>query len=821
MHAADTPNRTALTCEALEERAVPATAALAGGTLTVTGDPGGDRIRIINDGTALRVFDGTAQLGAFAPAAVTNIVVNTGTGDDVVVIDPNVTQPATINGDGGTNKLVAGGGNTGLISGGGQDVLFGGSAGNTFAADGGVNDLYNVKPTDAVVPGTAGRVLAALPPGAGATVSPSAINQPQPVLLASDVDALLRRAAAASASNDAIIVVCDRNGRILGVRVEGGVDPAITGSTANLVFAVDGAYAKALTAAYFANAGAPLTSRTIQFISQSTITQREVDSNPNVTDPNSTVRGPGFVAPVGTGGHFPPNVPFTPQVDLFQIEHTNRDNLASPGPDRIVGTADDIPLAERFNIDPAWVPNSPNGTGPGMRNDLFAPESYGRQSGLMPTAQSRGIATLPGGIPIYKGGQIVGGIGVFFPGKTGYATEENSALSKTHIPGLPDRSLEAEYIAFAAVGGTRFLAPGQSVDLTPVGDLGGVPLPPGFNGLPAGRIDLVGIQLDVFGPGGANNGNIILRLVQATVGQGDPNSGVNEPVGPATVAGPNGDFHVTAAPGGAGDVTLRNGLPVPDGWLVVPHDGNGVTAAEATSIVISALNQAATVRAAIRLPIGARASFVYAVTDLDGNVLALYRQPDATIFSIDVAVAKARNVAYYANPFELQTPDQLVGVPAGFAFTNRTFRYVGQPRFPEAIDGAPPGPMSQLNDDPNNTNRFTGLLQGAPLPASAYQHPVGYDAFNPGTNFHDPFNLLNQNGVVWFPGSTAVYRHAGALAALIGGFGVSGDGVDQDDVTTVAGERGFQAPFLLRADQIVYDYNVRLPYQKFNRNPLG
>ncbi len=821
MHAAETYSRTVLNCEALEERAVPASATLAGGTLTVTGDPDNDRIRIVNDGTAIRAYDGTVQLGAFTPAAVTNIVVNSGTGDDVVIIDPNVIQPAVINTDGGTNKLVAGGGNTGLVSGGGQDVLFGGSAANTFAADGGVNDLYNVKPTDTVLPGTAGRVLAALPPGAGVTVSPSAINQPQSTLLASEVDALLKRAAAASASNDAIIVICDRNGRILGTRVESGVDPAITGSTANLVFAVDGAYAKALTAAYFANAGAPLTSRTIQFISQSTITQREVDSNPNITDPNSTVRGPGFVAPVGTGGHFPPNVPFTPQVDLFQIEHTNRDSLVSPGPDRIIGTADDIALGQRFNIDPSWIPNSPNGTGPGGRNDMFAPESYGRQSGLMPTAQARGIGTLPGGIPIYKNGQVVGGIGVFFPGKTGYATEENSALSATHIKGLPDRSLEAEWIAFAAVGGTRALAPGQSVDLTPVGDLGGVALPPTLAGLPAGRIDLVGIQLDVFGPGGANNGNIILRLVGQTVGRGDPNSGTNQLVGPPTIAGPGGDFHVPAAPGGAGDVTLRDGLPVPDGWLVVPHNGNGVTAAEATSIIISALNQSATVRAAIRLPIGARASFVYSVTDLDGNVLALYRQPDATIFSIDVAVAKARNVTYYANPFELQSADQLVGVPAGFAFTSRTFRYVGQPRFPEAIDGASPGPMSQLNDDPNNTNRFNGLLQGSPLPASAYQHPVGYDAFNPGTNFHSPFNTLNQNGVVWFPGSTAVYRHTGPFAALVGGFGVSGDGVDQDDVTTVAGQRGYQAPFMLRADQIVYDYSVRLPYQKFNRNPLG
>jgi len=36
---------------------------------------------------------------------------------------------------------------------------------------------------------------------------------------------------------------------------------------------------------------------------------------------------------------------------------------------------------------------------------------------------------------------------------------------------------------------------------------------------------------------------------------------------------------------------------------------------------------------------------VIAVGDVDGKILALYRMPDATFFSVDVAVAKARNVA--------------------------------------------------------------------------------------------------------------------------------------------------------------------------------
>jgi hypothetical protein len=45
--------------------------------------------------------------------------------------------------------------------------------------------------------------------------------------------------------------------------------------------------------------------------------------------------------------------------------------------------------------------------------------------------------------------------------------------------------------------------------------------------------------------------------------------------------------------------------------------------------------------------------------------------------------------------------------------------------------------------------------------------------------------------------------------------------VDQDDVVTFAGSNGFGVPnTLLRADE-VFVRGVRLPYQKFNRNPEG
>ena len=53
---------------------------------------------------------------------------------------------------------------------------------------------------------------------------------------------------------------------------------------------------------------------------------------------------------------------------------------------------------------------------------------------------------------------------------------------------------------------------------------------------------------------------------------------------------------------------------------------------------------------------------------------------------------------------------------------------------------------------------------------------------------------------------------------LVGGLGISGDGVDQDDVATAAGIVGFDVPENLRADQYFF-LGIRLPFQKFNRQP--
>ncbi len=666
-------------------------------------------------------------------------------------------------------------------------------------------------------------------------------------LTPAEVNTLLQRATAADPTDNAIIAVVDRGGRVLGVRVDNKVSTAITGNASNLVFAVDGAIAEARTGAFFASDQAPLTSRTIQNLAESTVTQREIESNPSITDPNSTLRGPGIVAPLGIKAHFPPGVPFTPQVDLFQIELTNRDSILHSIANGVIRTSTtEVTLPNRFNVPDQYIPQSIQAAG----TQLTPPESYGFISGLEPDAQARGIGTLPGGIPIQRSVMVngvkqpivVGGIGVFYPGTTGYATEENSALNDAMFnPKKPDLSVQAELVAAAAVNGssTKTVVGSQSLRFGP---LDGVPPVPGLDLQPFGRIDLVGITLDVLGPHGNMGPTIALRAAKTLkIGTGTAANGVNLPVSNDvsnhifgftttplnTVTYPNYTTVVTTPSTGQVDLNQsvdpatnsRGGRIVPDGWLVTPHAGTGLTAQDVINIVNQGIERATQTRAAIRLPINRQVRMIFSVSDTNGNILGVYRQPDATVFSIDVATAKSRNVAYYANPALLQPVDKLPTIPAGSALTSRTFRYLAEPRFPEGIDGQPPGPFSILTD--GGSDPFTALNIGAPLPASAFQSVGGYDAFNPGTNFHEQANPLNQSGIVFFPGGVPLYKDVSGTGqkVLVGGLGVSGDGVDQDDDVTFSASLGYRPPANVpRADQ-VFVRGVRLPYQKFNRQP--
>ncbi len=476
---------------------------------------------------------------------------------------------------------------------------------------------------------------------------------PPPVtsLSAADVTALVQAAAQAADPNTMVIAVVDRAGRVLGVYRKPAAPTLATGNFGAQVDASELAVSLARTGAFFSNDQAPLSSRTVRFIS---------------------------------GIHFPPGITNTPNAALYGIENSNRGCTLSTN------------YAAGQSVPPA-------------RSISGATTGLGIATGKADLNDSDPNAVNPGGVPLFRNGSLVGGIGV-----AGVAPEV------------------AEYAAYAAATSNGF---------------GPTPAAPGV-------VFIDGVALPFVNqttrPSGVGAGNFNAALF---------------------VVGP------TASPG-----------PPPEGTLVTPAAGplGGLSASDVTQIINNAVSTANTTRAVIRLPIGSSARMAIAVADLDGTIIGMYRMADSTVFSIDVAATKARNMVYFSGG--ARTAGDLTGVPMGTAVTNRTIGYGAQPFFPPGIDGSAAGPFFNL-----------------------YQQDVA----NPCTQ---GFAVAgpNQSGVVFFPGSVPLYRNGN----LVGGLGVSGDGVDQDDFVAAGGSAGFEAPAAIRADQVIVR-GVRLPYLKFPTNPTN
>jgi uncharacterized protein GlcG (DUF336 family) len=482
-------------------------------------------------------------------------------------------------------------------------------------------------------------------PGRQRSTVPRVGREANTQVLTKDDVARVIEAAAKSVNAPAVIAVTDRQGDILAVFRKPNAPATAIGNFSKTVDINELAVALARTAGFFSNGQAPLSSRTVRFIS---------------------------------GVHFPPGVLYTGNAALYGIENTNR-GCVIPG----IGGAD---YAPGKSVPPA---RSIDGSTTGL----------GIITGKADVLDSDSTAVNPGGVPLYKDGAVVGGVGV-----AGVA------------PNV------AEYAAFMGSAGAGFLP--TSIPEPSVVFIDGIALPFVDNITP---------------PAG---------------------------VGPGSF---EGSYLVTPQDAPS---------PAPEGDLVLPRAGSigGLTAQEVRAIIDHAIASANETRAVIRLPLGSKARMVIAVADLDGTILALHRMEDATFFSIDVALAKSRNVIYFSS--KDRAANDLPGVPLGTAVTNRTIGYGAQPFFPVGLDYTDPGPFFDL-----------------------YKRDVDTPC-------------LFGSGVVFFPGALPLYRNG----VLVGGLGVSGDGVEQDDFVSAAGALGFEPPDAIRADRVRID-GVRLPYLKFPRNP--
>ena len=205
------------------------------------------------------------------------------------------------------------------------------------------------------------------------------------------------------------------------------------------------------------------------------------------------------------------------------------------------------------------------------------------------------------------------------------------------------------------------------------------------------------------------------------------------------------------------------------------------------------------------------------MVDTEGRVLGLFRQQDAPVFGFDVSVQKARTAAFFsgANAATLLRGAGLgsyvdraaadgLKLDGSIAFTDRAGGFLHRPFFPDGINNTAAGPFST---EINQWSVFNVGLQLDLIKTNLQAAIVG--ASVPCTSIPSL-----PNGIQIFPGSIPLYKNG----VLVGAIGISGDGVDQDDLIAAGGANGYSPAPAIRSDQ-VFVRGVRLPFVKFPRSP--
>lgn len=511
-------------------------------------------------------------------------------------------------------------------------------------------------------------------------------------LSASEVETIIAQAVtkAAQINLRAVIAVVDREGFVLGVwSLRGGsTDGAVATSPNSGIVAA--AVSRAGTAAFLSSDQNAFTSRTAGYIIQQ---------------------------------HFPVGVRNTPPGPLVGVGFSNL-------------FFSDINRFKR--IRPAFDPLM-------LREPFQSPGVRGKPVPLTSLNDS------PGGVPLYRDGHLVGGIGVTGDGSPTNLSAAAAILAgfsqETATTGFRSGRDKDEVVALAGQTGFR---PAKTIL--------------------ASKVLINGIRIPYVDPAPDDIEDIDAVLPLGSLGQAVPKFEVQ--------GSPASFPYLLARLGGVGG-EIRQPIrsdPLPG----MVNGARRLSANDVESIIRLAAARCRITRAGIRLPVGVAAqTFISVVNNPHQNgvaptVLGVFRVGEATMFSWDVSVQKARTAVFFSN--------------TQLAQSCRTVGFLAQRYFPPGIDGTAYGP-------------YFGFQEAVTLKT----HPI--TATFPGNS-----NL--PNGITIFPGGFPLYRNG----QLIGAIGVSGDGVDQDDLIAASGCANFLAPQNIRAD--TYSYRgARLPYAKFPRNP--
>jgi uncharacterized protein GlcG (DUF336 family) len=421
----------------------------------------------------------------------------------------------------------------------------------------------------------------------------------------------------------------------------------------------------------------------------------------------------------------------------------------------------------------------------------------GADAFIGPKRSPLGLAADPGGFPLYKNGVLVGGVGVIAEPDYGFDrnvidvdndAEEHIALAGTAGFDAPT-DIRADRIA---VDGTTLRysdATNSSLQSNPANA-------PAFGSLSGALTAVTGYYA---------GGSVVAGQTYGTEASGVRKASGAEFNHPDAFILTNGSGNPRYAP--------RAGT---DG-------GSALTAAETRALLEEAFAIMAQARAQIRRPLDSRAQVTISVVDTRGTILGVVRSPDAPVFGIDVSVQKARTASFFSGPFAaadlladpsadvrsyvartrtfLSDPDALTGETA---FSARAVGNLHRPYFPDGEVGRPEGPLSRPI---SQWSIFATGLQSALIIGNLGQHLTYVSGGGADTPAQCTSQSRLRNGIQIFPGAVPIYRGS----TLVGAIGVSGDGIDQDDMVSFLGlhNGGLKVGGIgnaatgIRADQIV------------------
>ena len=461
------------------------------------------------------------------------------------------------------------------------------------------------------------------------------------------------------------------------------------------------------------------------------------------------------------------------------------------------------------------------------------------QRPIAPRASPLGLAADPGGLPLYKGGVPVGGIGVLSDGI--YGIDRN--LFDVDSTGV---SSNDEAIALAGTNGFSAPSDRRADRITVDGktlrfsdnetfDLQSSPAnAPAFQeAVGVGFLVDTGVRAaqTAFFDGSAG--------VQAGQAFGTAASGV---MAASAATFNNAGYGTALAARDAFVLTDAAGNAVYEPRAGNANGGQSITAAEATQLVLSALDSANATRAQIRRPVNSQMRATVSLVDFNGRILALARTRDGPMFGTDVSLQKARTATFFSRTTaaaQLQGATVPAGIAGlglnadtfarrvrlaqgtdgnqnhtaigesalqnGIAFADRSGGNISRPSFPDGVSGRLPGPFS------NPIGQWSPFATGLQLELVLPDIELILFGAAPGAADFQSCDRTAvaglDNGIQIFPGSVPVFKNG----QLVGGLGVSGDGIDQDDMTAFLGTHNAgvilasglgNAPAEIRADTI-------------------